>query len=253
MATKTYTNTGICIWCGKKFPEVSFQSKPHVFSKRLGGDEIGLDICDDCNHYFGTATQGKPSIDMVFKEIFDSFRFFCDNLTENSYKNFHSSFFSYRHNQGKVVIKKNFKPHIITRLFKRSLYNVFLQKYHLFSNDGNNPKFKMIRDFARYDIGNPKVFYAYNNIIFEPKNKSNPSLMISQKSVDDIDNYGMYRFWFLGHIFYLEVLPVVFNVKGRQFLQDEANKMLICANGNESIFEFNDIMEIDFLMQRFNT
>ena len=59
MATKTYINTGICIWCGKKFPEVSFQSKPHVLSKRLGGDEIGLDICDDCNHYFGTATQGK--------------------------------------------------------------------------------------------------------------------------------------------------------------------------------------------------
>lgn len=93
MATKTYTNTGICIWCGKKFPEVSFQSKPHVLSKRLGGDEIGLDICDDCNHYFGTATQGKPSIDMVFKEIFDSFRFFCDNLTENSYKIFILHFF----------------------------------------------------------------------------------------------------------------------------------------------------------------
>lgn len=253
MAIKKYTNTSVCIWCGKKSPDVSFCNKPHILPQSLGGEEIGLDICDECNRYFGQATQGKPSIDMVFKEIFNSYRFFCDNLTENSYKNFSSAFFSYRHKQGKIIIKKNFRPHIITRLFKRSLYNVFLQKYHSFTSDGNNPKFKMIRDFARYDIGNPKVFYAYNNIILEPKNKDNPSLMMTQKSVDDINNYGVYRFWFLGHTFYLEVLPLIFNVKGRLFLHNEAKKVLIYANGNESLFEFNDIMEIDFLMQRFNS
>ena len=250
---KTYTNTGICIWCGKKHPEVSFQDKPHILPQSLGGEEIGLDICDDCNHYFGTATQGKPSIDMVFKEIFNSYRFFSDNLTENSYKNFSSVFFSYRHNQGKVIIKKNFKPHIITRLFKRGLYNVFLQKYHSFTSDGNHQKFKMIRDFARHDIGNPKVFYAYNNIVFAPKDKSNPCLVMSKKGLDDIDNYGMYCFWCLGHIFYLEILPIAFNMKGKQFLQKEANKILIQASGNERIFELKDIMDIDFLMQRFNS
>lgn len=253
MAKKTYTNTGVCIWCGKKSPEVSFYDKPHILPQSLGGEEIGLDICDDCNHYFGTAIQGKPSIDMVFKEIFNSYRFFCDNLTENSYKNFKSAFFSYRHNQRKVIIKNNFKSHIITRLFMRSLYNVFLQKYHSFTGDGNNPKFKMIRDFARYDIGNPKVLYAYNNIIFAPKDISNPCLIMSEKSIDDINNYGVYRFWCLGHIFYLEVLPLVFNIKGGQFLQEEANKILIPVSGNEGIFEFHDIMEIDFLMQRFNS
>ena len=44
-----YIETGQCIWCGKKEPEVSFENKPHILPHSLGGDEIGFDICDDCN------------------------------------------------------------------------------------------------------------------------------------------------------------------------------------------------------------
>lgn len=250
---RIYTKTGCCIWCGRIFPDVSFTTIPHILPQSLGGEEIGVDICDDCNHYFGTAQPGKPNIDLVFKEIFNAYRFFSANLTINSYKQFHSIFFSYRHNQRKVIIKPSFRSAIITRQFKRGLYNVFLQKYHSLTGDGNNPKFKMVRDFARYDIGTPRVYYAFNNIILSPSDKSHPNLPMTQKTINEIDEYGACRFWCIGHCFYLEILPLTFNLKGRQFLQEEANTMLIHAKGDERIFEFNDIMEIDFLMQRFGS
>ena len=64
-----YVNTGKCIWCGRAEPEVTFLTEPHVLPRRLGGKEIGFDVCDECNHYFGTAQKGRPAIDVAFKEI----------------------------------------------------------------------------------------------------------------------------------------------------------------------------------------
>lgn len=65
---KEYINTGKCIWCGKEKPVVSFHTAPHIVPKCLGGVEIGTDICDDCNHAFGTVVQGSPSVDAMFHE-----------------------------------------------------------------------------------------------------------------------------------------------------------------------------------------
>lgn len=68
-----YVKTGHCIWCGKTEPDVSFRAAPHIVPHNLGSDDIGFDVCDDCNHYFGTATRGVPSCDLAFKEIFNAF------------------------------------------------------------------------------------------------------------------------------------------------------------------------------------
>ena len=54
-------------------------------------------------------------------------------------------------------------------------------------------------------------------------------------------------------MFYIEVLPLAFSTYGLPFLQQEANTFLIPAKGDERIFEINDIMEIDFLMERFHS
>lgn len=82
-----YIKTGKCIWCGKEEPEATFYTEPHILPHSLGGLEIGFDICDECNHYFGTATKGKPSIDLVYKEIMNAYRVFGNNLNRESYKN----------------------------------------------------------------------------------------------------------------------------------------------------------------------
>lgn len=250
---RTYTNTGKCIWCGKTSPEVTFYTEPHIVPHSLGGSEIGVDVCDDCNHFFGKATLGVPSIDLSFKEIFGAYRTFGNNLDENTHKKFSSAFFQYRHSQHKIIIKNNFNSRKITKQFKRSLYEVFLQKYHAVTGNGNHPMFDMVRKYARYDIGNPHVFYAYNNVILSTASDEKVVLHMSDKILEDMMHSGLYFFWLFGHMFYIEVLPVAYNANGMRFLKEEGRKWLIPANGDEAIYEFDDVMQLDFLMERFNS
>lgn len=157
-----------CIWCGRGQKEVSFDTIAHIVPKSLGGKETCDDVCDDCNHYFGTAprgTNGIPCMDHAFKEIFGAIRMFSQNLNSESYKKFRTTYFTYKHSQRLVKIKHNFDSKKITHQFKRALYEVFFQKYHSVTGDGHNTQFKMIKDYARYNIGNPHVFYAFNNMI----------------------------------------------------------------------------------------
>lgn len=53
-------------------------------------------------------------------------------------------------------------------------------------------------------------------------------------------------------LFYIEVLPIAFQVNGYSFLREEAKTILLPARGNESIFEFDDVMQLDIFMLRFN-
>lgn len=250
---REYTHTGKCIWCGREKPEATFNTRPHVFPHSLGSEEIGFDVCDDCNHYFGKAPKaGVPSIDMSFKEIFGSYRFFLSHLDENSYKKFRSAFFTYHHSIRTIRIKSSFNEFTITRQFKRSLYEMFLQKYHIKTQNANHPMFDAVRRYARYDIGNLRVFYAFNNIVLVEKDTEHPHLSMSDKVISDMMESGVYSFWMFGQLFYLEVFSVAFNAKGQSFLQAEAQKVLLPAVGNERILELQNIMQADFFLQRFN-
>ena len=247
-----------CIWCGKTETEVTFKTIAHILPHSLGGQETVEDVCDECNHYFGTAPKGKhgvPCIDHAFKEIFGAIRMFSNNMTSESYKGFTSSYFTYRHSTHLIKIKPNFKSRYVTRQFKRGLYEVFLQKYHLETNDGHNPIFQMVRNYARYDVGNPHVFYGFNNIILAPTGDYviHPILPMSEILLEEISKYGMFDFWLLGHHFYLEVIPALAKDQINNYLQEKANESIICIRNNEGIYEFDDVMQIDFLMQRFNS
>lgn len=70
--------------------------------------------------------RAKPNVDLVFKEIFQATRFVSGELNSESWRKFHSVFFKYEHKQQTFVIKRNFNERIITRQFKRALYEVFL-------------------------------------------------------------------------------------------------------------------------------
>ena len=250
--TKEYIHTGKCIWCGKSKPEVTFKTEPHIIPEALGGKEIGTDVCDQCNSYFGTATQGVPNMDLVFKEIFNATRLSMSELNANSWKNFKTVFFKYEHKRKTFVIKKNFREHIITRQFKRSLFEVFLQAYHKETHDGNNPKFIAVRDFARFNRGDLKVFYVFNNIVLTEDRNAPPVLHFSQSNIEKMHETGLFSFLLHGHIFYLEVFPVAFYANGMRYLREEANKVLINVRGNEKISEIKSIYQMDFFMTRFN-
>lgn len=247
-----YVKTGKCIWCGRENPVVSFKNEPHIIPESLGGKELGFDICDECNSAFGTATLGVPNTNLVFKEVFSATRFAMRKLNSESWKQFKSVFFRYEHSRRTFVIKSNFKEHIITKQFKRSLFEVFLQKYHQITEDGNNPKFVAVREFARYGKGNLRVFYAYNNVVLTPELEGIPELAMNKTLIDIMNETGVFCFWFFGHPLYLEVFPTVFNVRGFLYLRDEASKILIPAKGDECFMELNNIMQLDFFMTRFN-
>lgn len=249
---KEYMHSGQCIWCGKTKPETTFKSKPHIIPEALGGQEIGLDVCDQCNSYFGTATQGIPNMDLVFKEIFNATKFSMSERNANSWKKYKTIFFRYEHKRSTFVIKSNFREHIITRQFKRSLYEVFLQAYHKETHDGNNSKFIAVRDFARFDRGDLKVFYVFNNIVFTEDCNVPPVLHFSQSNIDKMHETGLFSFMLHGHIFYLEVFPLAFNANGERYLKEEANRVLINVKGNEKISEMRSIYQMDFFMTRFN-
>lgn len=247
-----YCKTGKCIWCNKEYPEVTFLDAPHILPKALGGQEIGFDVCDSCNHYFGTSVPRLQSTNVVFKEIFNATRFAMQEHNVNSWKNFGSCFFKYQHSSSKFIINKRFSERVITKQFKRSLYEVFLQKYHKQTLDGNNPKFAAVRDFARYGNGDLRVYYAFNNIVLSPDMNEPPSLTMNEESIQIMNETGVFLFWFLGHPLYLEVFPTRFNVHGYTYLEKEANDMIIPVKGNECIFELQSIYQMDFFMTRFN-
>ena len=246
-------NTGKCIWCGRTKAEgATFLDEAHVLPRRLGGKEIGVDVCDGCNHYFGTAPRGIPAVDVVFKEIFNAFRIFGNNTDENTYKKLKSIFFEYRHKNHTIRIKPQFNSIKVTEQFKRGLYEVFLQRYHHVTGNGNHPMFDAVKKYARYGIGKLHVYYKFDNILLVPKNDEDLKLNMSEPMLEEMMKSGMYCFWLFGHVFYLEVIPVVFRAFGKQYLQKEEKNMLIRVYGNERIFEFDDIMQIDFCMERFN-
>lgn len=250
MAKKQYIKTGTCIWCGKKKPEVTFYTRPHIIPQSLGGTDIGFDVCDKCNHYFGK-TSTLPSCDLTIKEVFRAFTVFGNNLDENTYKKLKSYFWNYHHSTGRINVKNTFNSKDVTLQFKRGLYEIFLQKYHKETGNGNHPMFNAIRNFARYNKGDLHVHYLYNNIILCPKDEY-WEISMSENSINKFMENGVYKFWLGGHIFYMEIFPTAYYSKGLSYLIREANESVLRIRGDEGIFELKDIRDIDFFMQRFN-
>ena len=245
-----FTRTGKCIWCGKTLPDVSFKRKPHIVPKSLGGSEIGVDVCDDCNHFFGTSANGSPSMDLAFKEVFNAFNTFGKDLTSETWKTYKSNYFSYYHGSGTIKRKKSFDLEVFTRQFKRSLYEIFLQEYHYRTNKGNDAFFDFVRKFARYGIGDLRVYYAFNNMLFTPSNIF--QIPMSDTVIKEMYDYGVFQFWFMGHVFYLEINPLVFNLYEAFYLTIKAAKTLLPILGNEKIIKLENVMDLDFFLQRFN-
>lgn len=125
MAIKEYVHTGECIWCKRKKPYVTFFTAPHIVPKSLGGTEIGFDICDDCNKYFGKCTSENKaiSIDLAFKEVFNA----CINsLGDGAEKLMPYSSALFHYNRAEDKIKLNAHSHSLILLNNS---NVLSTKY----------------------------------------------------------------------------------------------------------------------------
>lgn len=249
---KNYTYTGKCIWCGKRYPEVTFNTAPHIIPKAVGGKEIGLDICDDCNHYFGTHSRDFYSTNVVIKEMYlASSAFHIKGVAKK--KRFSSAFFHFNTDNYRVKEKIHIKMSVLTSSFKRALYEMFLQKYHAVFHDGNTAKFNYIRKYARYNVGNPKVYYVFNHIVLREREPFYVNMPFTESLLKDLYEFGYYSFWFAGHYLIMEIFPFLASPKRKLiYLQNQANSSIIRVRGDERMFELTDIAQMDPFYLRFN-
>lgn len=255
----TYINKGHCIFCLRDKSQTKFTEKPHTMPKSLGSVSIGVDICNECNHYFGEPdllTKPHLCIEVCVKEIFGLIKqLIITEKEERKQERLKSIYFEYWKSKQKIVIKSTFRHDAVflktfTNQFKRGIYEMFLQEYHKETGNGLDSCFNEIREYARYNKGNIPLYYVQNSrgILFIDNNISSPKFHFSPAQFEDIDNYGFYTLIILGQWFYLEVTPRA-KLCRDIYLRNEVKKVLGTGFVFNSIIEISTITDIDFTLR----
>lgn len=204
----------VCIWCLKKYPEVTFNKIAHTIPKSLGGQNYNRNVCDSCNEYFGTRNNhnNSYSIEEALKETFIiSRQRFMPEKTKRKTGRFKSKFFEVKQRNGKyrLKIKQSFKftrgfQEELCRAFKRGLYKMVLEELDRQNKgNGHSRRFDMIRDFARYNKADLPVYYFERKVgvylIFR-REAETPKLHFDRmKYLASNDEF--LEIEFLGHVF----------------------------------------------------
>lgn len=259
MKVKKYIEKGQCIWCLKSEPEVSFYKKPHTISRQLGATQIGFDICDNCNYFFGTIDKMQKypmSVEIAFKEIMNIMRLLLSNkLNETTYKSFKSIYFSYHHSVSTIRIKSTFKlrPYFIsslTRQFKKGMYEVFMQEYHRETKNGLDERFNSIRRFVREDIGDLPLYFLDNNgVHFVEENIDNISFAFNENILSQINDFGFYTMLIYSNVFFLEVTPRS-QFTREIFLKKESRRFIGSGFIYSQLKQMHYITDIDFTLRK---
>ena len=260
-----YINVGTCIFCKRQEPEVTFRTRPHTIPQKMGGKNIGVDVCDECNHYFGTADKTLHlalTIEVCVKEVMELTKYLTDMVqVQNkgeSLPQHRSIYFNVYQKEHKIVIKKCFLStvgfkRVFTRCFKRGLYEFFLQEYHRQTGNGLDLRFDAIRRFARYNEGNVPVWHLQFNpgmgIHFVTDESNGLEIPMSEAGIKDIEEYGMFCLLMRGFVFYLAVTPKA-ETMWRPYLKQENDQMRGGIYRGVELLE--DIQQVDFMLSRFS-
>lgn len=247
---RKYIKTGICIWCGKKEPEVTFKNKPHIVPDAVGGNQLSFDVCDECNRSFGSQPNCNiPSPDQIFCEIFNLQRFCGGDYIKNGEKH-RTNYIKLKDNILQIPIVPIFSDTVGTQL-KRAFYEIFLQKYHAFTEDGNNPKFNPIVSFARYNanVCDLKVYYVKEQMWFVPCTQEKTFIPMSKKMIQEMNDSGFFNFNFLGYNFFIEVFKEKCNKSRDSYFRSQLSKLTIPGR---CITEFNNISQLDEIFKYLN-
>ena len=204
-----------CLWCKSDETKTTFQKKAHSIPKSLGGQNFNRTVCDECNHFFGNATSDtRYSIETALKETFclTRQRFLLGGVQRKQIGQFKSIFFDVKDRNGKLrlVVKPSFQfktefQRKLCRNFKRGLLKMWLEEFDRQSeaNAGHDGKYDAIRQFARYDNGNPPILYFERKIgifLFTKREAETPILMFNRmKYLYQDEKFAEIEF--LGHVF----------------------------------------------------
>jgi hypothetical protein len=203
----------VCIWCKKSSPEVSFQNEAHTIPVSLGGTEICPNVCDNCNHFFGSPQKNLPAIETIIKEAFNVTRMRLlapEKIGKNKpLSRFTSIYFDVNLRKKKLSIKPafRFKPgfqSILCRQFKRGLFKIFLEEIERQKQKGLDEEFTFIREYSRYNLNEYPVLYfprKHGAMLLLPDEVDHPVLHLDPVMKYHIVNYNFFEFELFGHLF----------------------------------------------------
>ncbi len=200
-----------CIWCNKSEGNETFAKKAHTFPQSLGGKSICENVCDSCNHFFGSPQYNSPAVEVVLKEILNISKYLLLNQTGGIPKNkrFKSEFFNINWDKKTITIKprynikKGFQENL-GRLFRRGLYKVFLEERERQKKDAHNENFNFIREFSRYNLGEYPIYILkpkFGVIMMSQPDIVNPMIRFTDHSDDLNKSYRIFEYMIMGHTF----------------------------------------------------
>ena len=253
----------VCIWCLKNENEKTFNNKAHTIPKSLGGQNYNINVCDECNSFFGEKIKNMSySIEEALKETFciTRERLLIRKNVKKKVGKFKSRFFEFKEKEGKksIALKTNiFLNHQyqiqLCRNFKRGLIKLWFEEFtrQNFNENFSSIKYDLIRNFARYDIGDVPVFYfvrSFGAIIMRQKEPETP-IMIFNRNLTFLNNDYYTEFEFLGHVFGFPFFDF-----GESMLNMIINESLNSKKGYyKNCKKIITLMDVDFTLEMFNT
>jgi hypothetical protein len=200
-----------CIWCNRKEPDVPFLKKAHTFPQSLGGDSICDNVCDYCNHYFGSPQAQSPAIEVILKEILNISKYLLLHHINEVPKNkrYKSEYFNLNwekksiHLKPRFIVRRGYQEKL-GRLFTRGLYKVFLEERERQRNDAKDSRYDFIREFARYDLGDYPIYYFIPKIraVFVSSTDTNKPMIRFTDHSDKMDqDFKVFEYTIMGHNF----------------------------------------------------
>ncbi len=203
-----------CLWCSKTELNTTFLNLAHTIPESLGGSFICENVCDPCNTYFGAKQNRNAEIDLAIKETFYAsyIRFllaFKQIGKSKELARVKSFYFQINIEKLSISTKPAFKylpgfQQSFCRQFKKGLYKMFLEESERQFGNGHNSEFDFIREFARFDLGDPPVYYYYRLLPFITTLKPiiKPEFSFDKRHYPYlVEEPGFFEFEFLGHVF----------------------------------------------------
>jgi hypothetical protein len=192
----------------------TFNKLAHTIPKSLGGKMICTNVCDECNHYYGSIHDKLPAIEETIKETFNITRARLlakeDIGANKALARFKSKYFNINFDHGKISIKPAFKikagfQMVLANQLKRGIYKMYLEELERQTGASLDSKYDTIRKYARYNVGDLPLFYferRYGAILLHKNWIKAPELFINSyrmKYLLDTDHF--FEFELLGHVF----------------------------------------------------
>ncbi len=165
-----------------------------------------------------------------------------------------SLYFNYWRSRDTLQIKPTFAStpsfrRVFIKQFKRGLYELFLQEYHLATVKGLDSRFDRIRGYARYGFGDVPVWHLQTRMLLIEDDLSIPQFHFSESIMEEIDTYGFYELYIWGFWFLLEVTPRA-ELTREVYLQNKARDMRVGGFVVARMVELKDIDDIDYTLRQ---